>query len=354
MPDSLFTGLRGDTLKAAIFDLFKTNIGVELDDTAQSSPYDVLRGLAETIYELLDDAYEKIEYLEGQRTLDEMTGIYLDAEGLARGLPRNEASKAVGSFIARGYAGGTIAAGTWIVVDGTDLRFCVTADTPFVTAIDTPVPVKAEFTGSLYNLQAGTKVHASKVVQGLESVTVLAGWVSSAGEDDELDDPYRIRIKALNALYAEGNPPSKYEYLAAKISGVAQAKVIRAPRGWGSINVLIATAAGLPLRALLDQVATALNDEGLVCRDMQVRAPEALPVTFAVSYQGDVAEALLVQAIQSYVLAVSIGGRLELRDLYKTIAAKYTLSRFVITSPAHDIEAAASEKIIPTVQVTKL
>ena len=315
----------------------------------------VLRGFLEALVKTTISAYNGyINPIYKQANLDSATGLWLSLWGLLVGVVRKKATKVSGRLGGVAYDDGKLLKGTWIVTEGTALRFKVTEDTPFYAG-DFTFPVEAELEGSVYNLLPGAPIRATRVVQGLESVTVLADWNTTLGTDDELDDAYRSRIKDKWRSIGEGNPPSKYEYVAAGVSGVISAKVIRTPRGYGSMDVLVTSVEGLPSATLLQDVWTALDAYALVCRDLLVRAPAAVPCDVVIEYRGSVAREAVEMAVRQYILSLGIAGKLEVRKFYTDPWEAFDFDSLEIIAPSRDIQAGENQLIIPgIVTVTKV
>jgi len=315
----------------------------------------VLRGFLEVLALTAIKAYTGyINPIYKQANLDSATGLWLSLWGLLVGVTRKKAIKAVGSLAGVAYDDGKLQKGTWIVTDGTALRFKVTNDVSFYAGVFS-IPVEAEFAGSAYNLVPGTSIRATRVVQGLDSVSVPASWISTLGTDDELDDAYRARIKDKWKSIGEGNPTSKYEYIAASVDGVVSAKVIRTPRGYGSTDVLITSVEGLPSAELLQAVRAALDSYGLVCRDLLVRAPGAVTCNVHIEYKGSATAEVVGLAARKYILSLGIGGKLEVRKFYTEPWSTFAFDSLEILAPTRDVVAGANELIVPgTVTVTKV
>lgn len=342
------SALRGDELKAYVISTILAKTGLSNMNT-----YGVLRGLSETIYALLNNGYEEVDTLEIQRSIKTATGDYLTLWGIVSGVTRKVATKAKGSFLATAYEAGSISAGAWIAVVGTDLRFKVTSDVSFSTGTF-DLPVEAEFAGTNYNIDDTTSLQFTTVVSGLDAVAASSGWIASPGTNDEDDDSLRARIEDRWASIGEGNPPSRYEYIAESISGVAEVKVVRTPRGYGTTDVVIASVDGIPSPELLAEVYSALSDAGLVCYDLQVVAPTVLACPIEIEYVGSSSEAEVAAAIREYALGVSIGGRLSVSKLYTSAIELLFINRVEVLSPDRDVVAGTEEKIIPTVTVRKV
>jgi uncharacterized phage protein gp47/JayE len=82
-----------------------------------------------------------------------------------------------------------------VAVEGTDLRYKVTADTAFTADSMFLLSVIAEYPGSRYNIGPETPIRITRSVSGLDTVRVGEDWIETAGQEDEADDPYRQRIK---------------------------------------------------------------------------------------------------------------------------------------------------------------
>lgn len=344
---SVFTE-RGDALREKIFSLALTETGL-----SNMGRYGAFRGIFETVYKLLDEAYGKVDALAEQAEIDNATGVYLTLWGLLCGVSRKEAVKALGKITVIAYETGTVASGAWIAVDGSSLRLKATQDVHFVEG-SFLLPVEAEFSGKAYNFAEGTELQFTRVISGIQSATTGVDWISTAGADEEDDDSLRARIKDRWKSLGEGNPPSKYAYIAASISGVSEAKVIRTPRGYGSTDVIIATAAGLPSEALLETVRSGLSSRGLVCRDLLVKAPAAVACPVSIEFAGTLSESAVKAALSTYALSLGIGGKLEVRKLYGEAISGLCFDSFEVLTPDRDVQAPAYGKIIPTVTATRL
>lgn len=315
----------------------------------------VLRGFLEVLVLTAVKAYTGyINPIYKQANLDSAAGLWLSLWGLLVGVTRKKAVKTAGILTGVAYDDGKLQKGTWIVTDGTALRFKVTVDMSFYAGA-LSIPVEAELAGSAYNLVPGTSIRATRVVQGLDTVSVPSSWISTLGTDDELDDAYRARIKDKWKSIGEGNPPSKYEYVAASVDGVVSAKVIRTPRGYGSTDVLITSVEGLPSTELLQAVRAALDSYGLVCRDLLVRAPGAVTCDVNIEYEGDAAAEAVGLAARQYILSLGIAGKLEVRKFYTDPWAAFAFDSLEILAPTRDVVAGANELIVPgTVTVSKV
>jgi len=313
----------------------------------------VLRGILEVLAACVCFIYRSaINPIYANATLDGASGIWLSFWGLLLGVARKQDNKASGNFTGRAYGAGSIPEGAWIVVEGTGLRYKTISKVPFQAGTDFPVPVAAEFAGSDYNIGANMPVRITRVIPGLDSVSVDDGWIRALGEHAEEDDPYRERIRNRWRGQTLGDTKETYRFYAESVPGVRGAKIIRAPRGPGSTDVVIASVAGLPEAELIDAVQTALFDHELMAFDVLVRAPDVVPIVIAIAYAGDTLQAEIALIAEQYVHNLGIGGRFRLVDLYRKYDA-LGLSSIEILSPERDVIVGEAAIITATINVQK-
>jgi hypothetical protein len=280
-------------------------------------------------------------------TLDKAKGIFLSFWGLALGVTRKGENKAAGHFTGYSYGDGSIPEGAWIEVEGTELRYKVTQKVSFQADANIQIPVIAEFAGSDYNIGSEMPVRCTRVIAGLDSVSIGEGWQSALGENAEGDDGYRERIKNRWRSQTLGDTKITYKYYAEEVSGVREAKIIRTPRGPGSADVVIASVTGLPTAKLLENVEANLNSHELMGFDVRVIAPDVAGIVVRIEYTGNGAgidEADIALVAESYVHGLGIGGRFTLKDLY-ALYGPLGLKTVEIVSPARDVQPAEAEII---------
>lgn len=307
----------------------------------------VLRGFLEVLIRIVNTIYINfINPILKQTNINTATGLFLSLWALLCGVARKKATKTTGILSGTGSATGTIAAGSWITVDGTSLRFKVMEEVSIITG-DFLVPVEAEFEGINYNITPGTGMHSTQVFPGLESIVPGENWISSLGTDEEKDEPLRQRIIDRWRSIGEGYPKSKYEYIAATIPGVVEAKVLRTPRGHGSMDILISAVNGLPSETLIIDVKDKLGDLGLVCRDQRIRGPFPKYIDIEIEFTGDPTESEIEIATRNYILGIGIGKELEMRKFYVDPWEDYNFSSLEILAPVRDVCPQEYEMIIP-------
>jgi uncharacterized phage protein gp47/JayE len=314
----------------------------------------VLRGFIEALARVVFFIYRTaINPIYANATLDGATGSWLDCWGLLLGVVRKRAAKAAGRFTASAYGDGSVPAGAWVVIDGAELRYKVTAKIAFTAGETFALPVEAEFAGSGYNIEPGTNVRITRVVPGLDAASVGENWLAVTGDDAETDDAYRARIQNRWRSQSLGDTAATYKYYAESVPGVREAKVARAPRGPGSSDVVIAAANGIPDDDLLTAVESALSERKLMGFDVRVRAPETASVDVVIEYAGDAPAAAVRMTAERYVHGIGIGGRLSVRDLYKALEPLALVSCEIL-SPDRDAQAAPTQIAVAIVTVTRL
>jgi uncharacterized phage protein gp47/JayE len=314
----------------------------------------VLRGFVEVIARVVIFIYQTaINQIYKNATLRGAAGIFLSFWGLLLGVVRKQAGKTAGEFTGTAYGDGSVAAGTWAVVTGTELRFKVTADVSFEEGSTFAIPVTAEHPGLAYNIGSGTPIRLTRVVSGLEAVSVGEEWIAVPGQEEEDDDSYRARIESRWKSQTLGDTKEVYRFYAEAVDGVRAAHIIRTPRGPGSTDVIIAAVNGLPAEELLEAVKTALHDHELMAFDVQVKAPEVEEVAVEIEYSGNASEGDVRLVAETYVYSLGIGGRFKINDLYD-LYKPLKLSTVEIISPDRDVQPDERTIIEAAVAVRKV
>jgi len=314
----------------------------------------VLRGFIETIARIVFAIYSKaINPIFNNATLDNATGFFLSLWGLMLGVVRKQAGKTSGTFSGKSYGDGSISAGTWAVVEGTELRYKVSENVNFKANTEFSIPVIAEHPGLEYNIGSGISIRLTRVINGLDSVSVEEDWISTPGQDDEEDDLYRERIKSRWRSQILGDTKEVYRFYSEEVDGVRAARIVRTPRGAGSTDVIIAAVTGQPSSELLQAVRDNLRDHELMAFDVKVKAPNILPVELRIEFSGDASEGDVTIVANSYVNNLGIGGRFKLADLYK-MYQPMNLKTIEIVSPERDVQPDGDSIIEATITAVKV
>ncbi len=257
-----------DEIRQEIHTLCLREMGLE-----NRRPTGVLWGFLEVLTLVTHGLYQRVlNQVFAQADPEKAQDFWLDLWGLQSGLKRESPRKAAGRATVKAYASGTIPKGTLMSLPGTDIRFLSAEELSF-QARDFLLPIEAEKPGSLYNVPPGTSLHLGKVVFGVERVSLKEGWISQEGRENERDEDFRNRIKLRWSSLGDGVPPAKFELLALAVPEVKEAKVIRTPRGQGTIDLYITTTTGEVSQGLIGKVQEAIYQSSLVCRDMRRPPP---------------------------------------------------------------------------------
>jgi uncharacterized phage protein gp47/JayE len=313
----------------------------------------VLRGIVEVIVRVVMFIYQTaINSIYDNATLDGAAGIFLSFWGLLLGVVRKKESKTAGEFSGTAFSDGSIAGGTWVSVEGTDLRYKVAQKVTFREGEPFGIPAEAEFPGQSYNIGSGASLRITRTIPGLDSITAGEDWITVPGQDEELDGPYRERIKNRWRSQILGDTKDVYKYYAEAVSGVKAARIVRTPRGPGSTDVIVAAVNGEPSGELLAAVAASLRDHELMAFDIQIRAPGIRRITIGIEYSGKAEENEVRLIADTYVQNLGIGGRFKIGDLYN-LYKNINQETLEILSPLRDVQPAEDELIEADISVTR-
>ena len=249
-------------------------------------------------------------------------GMYLDYHAETRGITRAAAEKAVGTLR---FAAADKVTAACPIEKGT---VCMTAEgVRFETTEDAAIAVGSQW-----------------VDVPAQAVEALRGRVLAS---------YQRLPNGANAAY--------YEQEAMRYPGVAAAKAVGRARGIGTVNVVIATHAGVPDAALLAAVETDLQKKREIAVDVKVLAPavETVAVTAALKAAPGYTFAEVKAGAQSALEALFTG---ELLGKSVTTARLLTLLCGVegvenvhLTAPAADVAVGSTElPMLGTVTISEL
>lgn len=150
------------------------------------------------------------------------------------------------------------------------------------------VPVQAEKTGQNYNLAAGYYVRVISEIENL-SATNIADWLTTAGQDIETDDNYRLRIRDAFGSLGDYHVDAVYRSIISSFAGISSDNIVfdkTAPRGPGSANAYVFLEVGEISQILLYQVNNhiAAGNHGSG-DDLQVFAISTQPKNIVANYQ---------------------------------------------------------------------
>ena len=318
-----------------------------------------LYAVAAQIYGL----YVQAEWVDRQCFPQTAAGEFLDKHAQLRGLARRQATAAQGTIrFSTDSAAATdlaVPAGTICLTAG-GVRFETTQEAVLEageTAVD--VPARAVEPGAAGNAAAGTIRAMAVAPVGVSGCTNPAGF--SGGTDEEDDEALRARVLETYQRMPNGANAAFYQQGAMSFPQVAAASVIPRPRGVGSVDVIIATAAGVPDQSLLTEVEDYFEARREIAVDVQVKAPEVESVTVtarvrpAEGRDGEEVCQAVEEAVQSW-----FDGRLLGRDILRAKLGDLIFSvdgveNYVLDAPAADVEVdSATLPVLTAVSVTEL
>lgn len=278
------------------------------------------------------------------------TGFWLRLHATNGGLTPLQASATRGILTATASAAGTLATGTEITAAGLP-TYTVDAEVTYVAGTFS-VPVTATAAGAAGNLADGTDLSPP---DGLDSITADDGWITLPGEDDESIEHLRDRLDDRMESLGDGHPAAAYRMVAMGVDGIREALVPRAPRGPGSVSVVVRSVTGTPTPAQIAAVAAALDEHRMVARDLLVQAPPATAAAVAVSYRGTATPDAVRAMVTQYVGSLRLGQALTEDGLYgaaRTFAGAELLS--VDLDAGDRVTPAAAGIVTPTVTATRV
>ena len=300
-----------------------------------------LYAVAAQIYGL----YVQAEWVDRQCFPQTAEGEYLDKHAQLRGLARRQATAAQGTIrFSTDSAAATdlvVPAGTICLTAG-GVRFETTQEAVLEageTAVD--VPARAVEPGAAGNAAAGTIRAMAVAPVGVSGCTNPAGF--SGGTDEEEDEALRARVLETYQRMPNGANAAFYQQGAMSFPQVAAASVIPRPRGVGSVDVVIATAAGVPDQSLLTEVEDYFEARREIAVDVQVKAPEVEPITVNARVQpeeGRDCESVCQaaeQAVQSWFDGRLLGQDVLRAKLGDIIFSVDGVKNYVLDAPAADV-----------------
>ena len=282
-------------------------------------------------------------------------GMYLDYHAETRGITRAAAEKAVGTlrFAAadKVTAACPIEKGT-VCMTAEGVRFETTEDAAIAVGSQwADVPAQAVEAGAGGNVIAGTVTLLSAMPVGVVQCTNPTAF--SGGCDAESDEALRGRVLASYQRLPNGANAAYY--------GVAAAKAVGRARGIGTVNVVIATHAGVPDAALLAAVETDLQKKREIAVDVKVLAPavETVAVTAALKaapgYTFAEAKAGAQSALEALFTGELLGKSVTTARLLTLLCGVEGVENVHLTAPAADVAVGSTElPMLGTVTISEL
>ncbi len=286
---------------------------------------------------------------------------YLDYHAQMRGLTRAAAVRAEGTlrFAVRQTVQEelTVPKGT-VCLTGRDVRYETVEDAVLAagqTYVD--VPARAVEAGSGSNTGAGTVLAMSVPPAGIVSCTNPEAF--TGGADAEGNESLRRRVLDSFRRLPNGANAAFYETEAMGYPGVAAAKAVGRARGVGTVDVYVATTAGVPDAALTAAIQADLDAKREIAVDLQVKAPTTAAVNVGVALQAaeghafETVKARAEEALRAYFSGARLAEPVLLSELYAVLHEVEGIGRYRVVSPAADIAAAPTVlPVLGTLSVT--
>lgn len=321
---------------------------------------------------LADGLYGYLDWIARMSVPFTARGEFLEAWAALRGVTRNAATAATGTWTGTGSpVGAVLPAGTSFArADG--VRYVSTAGGVVNGLGAVSVPLQAVEPGAAGNCDVGTLISLGSAVSGINAT---GAWSASLtpGAEQELDDDLFTRTMAAFANPPQGGAGADYVGWATDVSGVTRAWV--APNGAGAGTVVVyvmlddvrAGGGGFPTGtdgvATLESRAVAATGDQLAVADaifplrpvtalVYVAAPTATAVNPQVADLNDPSlEAAVTTAMADMLRQkAGVGGAIfpstssatiYPSDFDAAIAAVPGVTRFTLVSPSAPITAAA-------------
>ena len=307
--------------------------------------------------------YVQCDWVNRQCFPQTAQGEYLDLHAQLRGVERREATAAEGvlrfTVDAAGAADREIAAGT-VCMTADQVRFQTTAEAVLEAGqLSVDAPAEALEPGRSGNAAAGTIRILTACPVGITGCTNPAPF--TGGSDQEDDESLRSRILESYQRLPNGANAAWYEQTAMGHSGVAAARAVGRARGIGTVDVYIATEAGLPGAELLQEVQADLQERREIAVDVQAKAPAAAEIgvsaELAVREGADFSavKAAAEQALAGFFSGRRLGKAVLLAELGDLLYHVEGVENYRLLSPAADLAADdARLPVLGTVTITEM
>ena len=209
------------------------------------------------------------------------------------------------------------------------------------------LPARAVEPGTAGNAAAGTILTMSVAPAGIAACTNPAPF--SGGEDDESDEHLRVRVLETYRRLANGANAAFYEQQAMAFEEVAAAVVLPRNRGRGTVDVVIATQAGVPGAELVERVQERLDSIREIAVDVLVSAPVTQTVDVTLQIQaaenrdGAAVREQVRQAVLDWFNGQRLGKPVLRAQLGGLIYAVDGVENYTIEAPAADVELDGNE-----------
>lgn len=248
--------------------------------------------------------------------------------------------------------------------EGSYLTYYAVEDTVLTEGVGAcKVLVEAEAPGTAYNVAAGRICRTLVHIDGCDHVANGEGWIVEAGTETEEIESLRQRCLNSRAEAARMNTDAKLKSIVESISGVVTADIdSQAPRGEGTVDIIVTGPEGTASEALISRVRDAIVQMEGSYGDYMVKSASSVRQDFVLTVYleaglGTAGYAEQVEAAIRDLMKVS--KRKELNTLYrdeiigKLVSTVTGYKKSDITVPAADVIKEKGNVIVPgTVTVT--
>ena len=225
------------------------------------------------------------------------------------------------------------------------------------------VIVEAEQPGTAYNVDPGMICDTLVYIDGYDRVSNEEGWIIESGTETEAIESLRQRCLNSRAENARLNPDRKLKSIVESISGVVTADIdSQAPRGEGTVDIIITGPEGTADETLIQKVEEAIKEMEGSYGDYLVRSAESVKqdVVLTVYVEQGISVAGYEEQIHAAVMdLMDVSKRRELNTLYrdaiigKLISIVQGYKKTDIIVPATDVIAEKGKVIVTgDIQIT--
>lgn len=286
--------------------------------------------------------YVQADWVNRQCFPQTAQGEYLDHHARLRALERKAASCARGVVRFFGDGAATmdrqIPAGTVCMTPGL-VAFATTQDGVLGAGEShVDIPVQAVEAGAAGNVIAGSVRLLSTAPVGVTGCTNPQAM--SGGADAEEDEQLRARILDSFLRLPNGANSAFYEQGALSFDEVVSAVALPRNRGVGTVDVVVATARGVPEQELLEQLNEYFRERREIAVDVQACAPRTVTVDVAVCIQtADMEQTAqqVEQALRSWFSGRRLGENVLRAKLGSLVFAVDGVENYALSMPAEDL-----------------
>lgn len=297
--------------------------------------------------------YHQAQWLLNQSFPQTASGEYLDRHAQLRGIRRGIATCATGTLrfgLSTAISSDlTVGAGT-VCMTGTGIRFATTDGVVLKAGqLYADAPAVALEPGKQGNTAAGTVTIMAAMPVGIRACTNPDAF--SGGDDEEDDEALRKRLLDSYLRLPNGANAAYYEQTALSRTGVAAAVAVRHPRGVGSVDLYVATDAGIPDDTLLEELEEYLQEKREISVDLRVLPPTLCPLNLSVALRPaagcsfDQAREDADAALRGAFTGTLLGKGVTLAYLGHLLYSLDSVENYHFSSPGADL--AASPTVLP-------